>query len=271
MATPAEVYINGIKKKLKNYFAAWLPNEDIKLGDIGVLDGNLFTRVTSLNKLGKLSINFQERPDTHPTPIDYVSESGVSFFVKATGESNPKLPNLPAAKAGVGIEFSREGSFVVQAQQSYEPSIEDIAQLEKDILNAYKQGVWEKNWAVIIRCVRAPMATIIISNSSQSKIELSAESEIQNGLQDLGKVSFNFGIRSQQGDVFKMIGALQVTPFFQLARIQKKWWGPPGVALHEWLEPKPSSLDTITPETARNKPQVADSLYLDLIRDSDTE
>ena len=27
MSTPAELYTGGIKKKLKNYYAAWLPNE----------------------------------------------------------------------------------------------------------------------------------------------------------------------------------------------------------------------------------------------------
>ena len=76
MPTPAELYVKGIKKKLQNYFAAWLPNEPLGLGDVGILRKSLFTRTTSLENLG---ITFDEREDPDSSPLDYVSESGVSW------------------------------------------------------------------------------------------------------------------------------------------------------------------------------------------------
>ena len=32
MAKPEELYVNGLKKRFRNYFAAWLPDEKLKLG-----------------------------------------------------------------------------------------------------------------------------------------------------------------------------------------------------------------------------------------------
>ena len=270
MPTPADLYIEGIRKKLKNYYAAWLPNEKLRLGDVGVLRGKLFTRVTSLADLG---ITFAERPDADPTPIDYVSESGVSMYFKGAGEVNTNLPNVPEGKAGVGVEFSREGAFVLKAPESYEPSIENIAQLEGQLIEAYKAGRWKSDWAVIVRLVQTPLATIMVSNSSQSKIEFSAEGSLPPGAPvDLGSAGIEFGVKVQKGDVIKFVGAKNLTPLFQLAKVMSKpWWNPwggPSFAVRS-ARGEASPMSAITPERVRDDPQVAESLYLGLV--SDTE
>lgn len=53
MPTSAELYVRGIRKETKLYFAAWLPNEVLKLGDVGFLEGgflkkDFFKKWTSL-------------------------------------------------------------------------------------------------------------------------------------------------------------------------------------------------------------------------------
>jgi hypothetical protein len=270
MTTPADLYIDGIKKKLKNHWAAWLPNEKLKLGDVGILEGRLFTRVTSLSGL---SIPFKERPDTDATPMDYVSESGVTMYFKAAGEVNTNLPSVPQAKAGVGVDFSASGAFVFKAPESFEPTIEDVVQIEKAIIEAYKAGRWKSEWAVIVRLVQTPVATIMISNSSASKVELSVEAEATPGMPaDLGSGSLEFGLRTQSGDVIKFIQAKNLTPLFQLARVKSKPWynpfGGPSFAIKA-ARAHTMSLAAITPEQARQNQDVADSLYLDLITDSE--
>lgn len=268
MSTPAELYVNGIKKKFANYFAAWLPGEKLRLGDVGVIKNNLFTRITSLEHLG---IKFTERPDESSTPIDYVSESGVSVFFKTSGEINPSLPNVPEANAGIGVEFSHEGAFIIKSPSSYEPSIENLAQLEKNIINLYGRAQWQSEWVVITRLVQTPVASIIVSNSSKSKVEFTAEGNIPLASLDLGNADLNFGLKSQTGDVIKFIGAQNLTPLFKVAKIKSKWFG----LGKTYLDVKSigmidNSMVEITPDRVKNDPDIAESLYLDLVRDLKT-
>jgi hypothetical protein len=274
VTTPADLYVNGIKEKLHNYFAAWLPNQVLQLGDVGVLDGNFFVRISSLKEM---DIDFAIRDDPDPSPIDYVSEKGVSVTFKAAGETNASLPSIPAANAGVGVEFSTQGAFVVNAEKSYEPSIENIAKLQKQVLKAFQKGRWNRNWAVIVKLVRTPVATILVSNSSVSKLELAVEGDISSGTIALGSGSLSFGVKSQKGDVLKIVGAKNITPFFQLVRIKRRLFG----GTHVEVASRNADLIRLrgisdgsylhvnsTHELSEN-PKLLESYYLDLVRDSD--
>jgi hypothetical protein len=269
MSTPAELYVSGIKKKLKNYYAAWLPSEKLKLGDVGVLSGTLFTRLTSLADLG---ISFAERPDTDSAPIDYVSESGVAIFLKAAGEVNTSVPNVPQGKAGVGVEFSQEGAFILKAPESYEPSIEDIVKLEQDVRYAFQEGLWSTKWVVIVRLVQTPVATIMVSNSSNSKVEFAVEGDVSVSGIDLGNAGLNFELKVQKGDVLRIERAQNLTPIFQLARLKRRWLGlrSPSFSVRR-LQAGVQAIDPITPAEAKADSEVASSLYLDLVRDEDVE
>jgi hypothetical protein len=278
MATVAELYVNSVKRKLNNYYAAWLPNETLSLGDVGILDGSFFRRVTSLSDRS-LEIPFDRLEDADPTPFNYVSESGVSLRFKAAGELNAKLlPNVPEGKAGIGVEFGRQGAFIIKAPETYEPAIKNIAKLEEDILQAYRKGNWKPDWVVIVKIVEAPIATILISNSSESKLEFAVEGDVSAGPIDLGNANLEFELKSQNGDVIQMIKAKKVTPFFQLARIKTHWWWPdPSVsygirALNSGQSDIPANsrgINLPAPETVKNDPEAARCLYLGLVSDSD--
>ena len=51
MAELVELYSKGIKTKLANYWAAWLPGTRFDIGDIGILNGHLFEKVGTLEEL----------------------------------------------------------------------------------------------------------------------------------------------------------------------------------------------------------------------------
>jgi len=50
MSSAAEIYVKGVRKKFEKYYAAWLPNEKFRLGDVGVIENDFFTRLTSLGE-----------------------------------------------------------------------------------------------------------------------------------------------------------------------------------------------------------------------------
>jgi hypothetical protein len=266
MATPEDLYVNGIKKRFRHYFATWLPDEKLMLGDVGILDGNIFVRTTNI-KDPSIGFEFSIREDPHPAPLDVTSESGVSIVIKAAGEVSKALPNVPKAEAGLSIEFSSQGAFILKSPGVQLPSIENIEELKQDVLRAYRDGRWDKHWAVVVRLVTASTATIIVSRSSQSKLELSAGGSYAVGDIDLGNANLKLGMRSQSGDLFQMIGAANATPMFQLARIKKPFFGAPQVQLFNKSQRQLLPIDLVTPESAKN-----DTLLdFDLITDNDDE
>jgi hypothetical protein len=268
MTTPSELYINGVRKQFKNYYAAWLPDTNFELGDVGKLKGNLFTKETSLKNLG---ITFKKRRGPDSTGlIEYVSESGVTRVFKAAGQTNSKLPGIPDIEAGIGIEFSEEGAFIVEAQDTYDFTIEDLIQLEEDIRRAFIENRWEPDFVVITRLLSATFATILISNTSKSSIEFSAGGDIPIKGISLGNVNNNLITRSQTGQMLKIVGAKKVTPFFQLAQLKpKKWLFNSPILNAATSHLLPSSLITFI--TDRQNPLVASSIYLDILDDTDAE
>jgi len=267
----AEIYADGVKSTLRDYFAAWLPSRVITLGDVGVLDGNFFTPITNL-KDSKINIPFQERKDSDLAPIDMQSESGVTTTFKGVGDISTALPNVPQGEAGVKIEFGHTGAFVLQATETYEPYIEDILQLQEHVIDAFGDGRWQLDWAVVTRVVVAPSATILVSRSSESKIEFSAKGDVSAGSFNLGDAKVKLGMRSQSGNIFKMAGVVNATPLFQLAKIKVPWLRLPHIlgpaksrAAHMETRSTVAPSALITPQRVREEPSIARLMHLELV------
>lgn len=264
MSNICDIYAKGVKKSLKNYWPAWLPSTRYNLGDIGVLNGYYFEKVGSL---GELDIPFQITEDTGASPIELVSESGVSFTLKLAGETNDTFENVPIASAGVKINFGSQGAFVVQCSATYEPEIAAPMALQKEIIKGYESGKWQSDWVVIVRMVTAPAATFLISQSISAGLELSAKADLTAGLPDLAKAELGFALRSQRGEIIKIIGAQEVTPFFQLGRLKRRLFGSPRFTTRSMRGP-----DQLTGGVAPNpKREQIDALYLDVLRDDEVE
>jgi hypothetical protein len=215
MPSPAQVYVNGIRKKTEIYYAAWLPDANLTLGDVGTLyKRTLFRRKTNLNDLG---IKFGIISNQAQMSFDLQSDKGIELSTKAAGGVNSKTPNIPQAKAGIAVDFSAKGAFVIKAPQTSESTIKDIASLENQVLDLYNKGKWKAEWVVIDTLVTAPNAAILISRSSQGKIELSVDAPLTAGTSvQLGDANLTFNISFSSGDIINMSDAKNITPFFQL-------------------------------------------------------
>ncbi|GAA4405612.1 hypothetical protein GCM10023187_24160 [Nibrella viscosa] len=220
------LYTKGIRKQTKLYYANWLPNQKLSLGVVGqLIDNYFFQPLTTLKDLG---IDFNPATDVEvdedPTPLDLVSNKGVTINFKVAGEIDPNLPNLPQGKAGVGIDFSQEGSFILKAEKTFESRIRNVdgpESLGQKILEAYKKGTWKWYYSVIFSIVEAPYADYIISQSSNSKVELQVNADGNIGKVELGNADLNFSVKTQSGNVLKMLSSKNSTPLFRLLGIKK--------------------------------------------------
>lgn len=222
MEAASKSYVKGIWQRF-SYLATWLPNTRLQLGDVGVQDGQAFRRVTSLKDLG---IAFQVRTGADRVDFTYTSQSGVTIQAKAQGQVAAGSP-LASAQAGISIEFGEAGAFLFQAVGCSIDEIEDKAAVGRAAIALFQQGQWEPDWAVVDTLVKADSATIVVSNSQDAGLDLSADVPVTIG--DLAKADAGLAVKAQRGDVVRFIAARGLAPLFKLSRVQRplltRWFG----------------------------------------------
>jgi len=199
----------------------------IELGTVGELEGGYLFRPRST--LRDRGIDFDPTADvvtdTSSSPLDFTSKSGVSITTKLAGEANTNIPSVPQGSAGIKLDFSREASFLIKAQESYEPRIRDLIGLERKILEKYRAGQWDRSWVVVSSLVMAPYVDIVISESASSSIELEVTGSGTVQTVELGNVSLEFAMKRTSGKVLDMRGIRNGTPIFQLAGLKQRFLG----------------------------------------------
>ena len=265
MAELVDLYSRGIKRKLRNYWASWLPSTPFKIGDIGTLNGYLFEKVGTLREL---KIKYYVELESGPSPLDISSESGVTVAFKAAGETNAAFAHIGVGDAGLKIEFGAEGAFILQAPQTFDSEVGDRLNLQRQIIGAFTKGSWDKDWVVITRLVKAPSATVLISKSSNAALEMTAKADLSGAVAGLGTANAGISVKHKQGDTVGMIGGQNVTPLFQLSRLKTSFFGPPKLTTKS-LRASDPSLAELTPALASDDGAVQGSLVFDLLSDGE--
>lgn len=256
MSSAQKQYTNEMKKKF-GYYATWNPGLPLKLGDIGILKKNIFTRIAGLNDF---NIDFDIRQDDTKSPLEHSTQGSVTITTKLSGTIAPQGSVLTDLDAGIIVEFSKENSTLFKAINTTTPSIQNAISLGDKIIGLFKEGKWDKDWVVITELVEAESATIIISNKSNSKIELKANANIGAANFDIADASFEFSPQFSRGLETKIISSEGLTPLFKIMGIKTRWFAPPIFKANSVR-----GLDFITPYNAKN--EYRDNLYFDEIDD----
>ena len=259
MQSVADLYSIGVKEKLRNYWAAWLPSTRFALGDVGVLNGRIFEKRGSLSDFG---IKFSATPSGNPSSLELVSGSGVAVSLKAKGEVNQAFESVPRGKAGLKIQFGAEGAFVVQCPAIFEQTIADLMGVQSAIVATFENGQWDTDWVVIMRLISAPAGVILISSSSSSQLEISADINLTAGIADIGKSEAGLSFKTLKGEIIKT-DSQDLTPFFQLGTLKKRFFGGPKWGTHSMRDDEELSAASTRPHP-KDDPGL---LYFDLIED----
>ena len=222
MAKAWEQYTKEMFEKF-GYMATWTPGLPLELGDVGTIKDRVFSRVTSLKNLG---IDFKTREDKTEETQKHSSSGSVSILFKAAGKAPALGSVLTEAEAGFTIDFKKNKSTVYEATGCVAPTIEDQVAMGKKILELFQTGEWSKDWVVITELIQAKSATVLISNSSSSKIELSAKGTFTGGAASLADVSAQLQMAFSKDMMTTLVSQTGLTPLFKARAIKSN--GPIG-------------------------------------------
>jgi hypothetical protein len=260
MNGPQEQYTDDMKNHF-GYYATWNPGAPLKLGDIGTIKDNVFTKIADLDSRG---ITFGTRDDTTKTDLEYSSKGSITTTAKLSGTVAPQGSILTNLDAGIIVEFQNENSTLFKANGTLTPTIKDTIKLGNEVLDLYRNGKWNKSWVIITELVTADSSTILISNSSNGRIELKANANIDAKNFDIADAKFDFSTQFLKGLDTKIIAKEGLTPLFKVMGIKTSIFLPPIFKSHGL-----SADDLLTPESAKHEHK--DQIYFGYISEDVNE
>lgn len=211
-------YLREIKSTL-GYFGTWLPDRQMRLGDVGVLQKGDFRYITTLSNL---NIGFDRKWGARGSDIEAMSTSGISFD---TGVSL----SIPLAGVAIGrsspsisIRFADKGGFVFQARACSEQMINNQSRLAEDLLNALRRELWQPEWVVVDTVVQAQCSTVVVSGSSGAQLDLAVPTEVATATLPLANVGVS--VAFQTGQFVRVVAKQTSTPLYRATRIRRRFW-----------------------------------------------
>jgi len=184
------------------------------------MEDDIFIARGNIRELG---VGYNIDQDTIPSTLELNASKGVAITTKVKGVTNADLPHIPQASVGIGIQFKAEGSFLIAAEKVYEDRIKNPGALEKKLISLKDQGKWDSSLRIVTGVLRMPVATILISQASDTKLELSIDGTLTPSIKELGKVGITANFHFESTAVMKYAPARNAVPIIQLHRLTPDW------------------------------------------------
>lgn len=217
MQSPQKQYTNEMHRRF-GFFAVWTPSLPLALGDIGTFNGKKFIRFSSLKT--KFGISPEPLLYDAPETLNFNSQGSVTVTTKIKGSRTLPGSALRDIDAGFIVEFSKTNSTLFKANGVLTHSINDRVTFDQQILDLFKQGKWDKQWAIITELMVADSATVLISNQSDSKIELKANANVDAVKLDIADASLDLSVVLTRSLETVIVAYKGLTPLFRTMKIK---------------------------------------------------
>jgi hypothetical protein len=144
--------------------------------------------------------------------MSFVASDGSSVATKATGETNLQMPSVPQASAGFAISFAKAGDLVLTATNAAEAYIENLLEVETNLRNLFEQHQWDAGLILAAKVLQADNFTLFLSESDQSKIEVSLSGTVTPAVPEIGKVGVDSSVKTSAGQVLTIGPLKTATP-----------------------------------------------------------
>jgi hypothetical protein len=198
----------------------------VVIGSVGVVENGLFEPRGTVKSI----LGVELGSTSTGKPADWQLTSGRDVGVKflAHGEASSLFPAAPKANAKIEISFSKGDSFLCTLNDLTISTLQDPAVLIKAMLDAYKRGVWRRDFVLIYETVTPSKALVLLSKNAGTNILLAANAKVKTS--GLANVAGKFAVTYQSQDVVNLSAGRQPL-FYNAYRVKTSFWtGSPRIA-----------------------------------------
>lgn len=215
----ASIYCNEIRSSFRKYFGNWEPTELMKLGDIGVIENNMFIHIGNLSSMGITNLVVEEQVGVGNKTFSSKDSVSVTFSSKATSEQLN-------TKAGLKIAFSKGDSLFFNAVDCSVQRFADKIDLGNKILDLYKiRKNWKRNWVVVTDLIISKNTTIAVSESANSSVSLEAKSDLIEQV-DMLDAELSLAIVNNNQVGYCVESKRDIIPLIGVCAIKDTWFEP---------------------------------------------
>ena len=212
MSNAMKSYLRLMNKKF-GYHAIWVPSRKIEVGQVGMFHNDVFTPYTSLEKLGiPMEVSTKNTDDY----LEFKSSSSVKVSVKAHGKTNPDFAIIAEGEAGFAVSFASQNSIYFKGLGVSSHVLENLHDIHQEVRGLEQAGVWQNKYVIITEVLETKSATILISNSSNSMIELRAKGAQPGGVLDIADVGMGLEHVREIGIDTKILAKNGITPLYKV-------------------------------------------------------
>lgn len=204
------------------YRATWLPQREMKVGQVGRFQDGKWTVEGTLNSF---EIDFEVSQHAVEGNMEFTSEGGVNISKRLKGGSAQALANVANANADITIDFGKKNTIVFKANDLVHHQLKNKILLNDQILALFKAGRWKKDYLIVSEVYEAATATIIISSGANAKIELNVSGDVGLEALDLADAKLGLKVARNNNIGVQVIAESKLTPLYNVIGVRKSFFG----------------------------------------------
>ncbi|MFE6978228.1 hypothetical protein [Streptomyces sp. NPDC057682] len=213
MASIPEMYTREMHTNFE-YLACWLPSTRMAVGDVGILSGHRFRKLTTLAELG---IPFTRNGDSPFTDINYASADCVAVDTGARLGSSAE-----DALCDVSVTFARDGATLFQAAGCVQETVGNLPGLESALRARHGSGDWRLEYVVVTEVVRTGPTVILVAERKGARLDLQVSTAALTSPLPFARATAKYAVARRQGIAAEVLVPDGATPLFNAVQLRKR-------------------------------------------------
>lgn len=172
----AENYVRVVRKET-NMFPVYPPNQQVKIGDFGVMDSGRFIVYGNLSRLKK-PIEARAVVGARAMHREFKSERTRRVSIAAGASVSPTGP--VAGSARIELEFGAANSVYFNVAGCRHLRIANFGALANEIVRRSRSGEWRDELRIVTGLIESQNTTLVLGREANSKVVLEADAKVPN-------------------------------------------------------------------------------------------